>query len=360
MKQTELAQYLERTPSGWRNPLLTKEEAAVRASVVCAAMDEIGLNLEIKTFPAPTPYGVDIEVAYYDLPMSEYGQEKPDETGCATRTTCGSGYTWGDVFQLSKACIVGARLLPAEVWPMAFKEDLTTNRHYACIQELLWLGKFKQPEGVQHAAKPFCNCKKDVDWRFKCQSQVINLEVKYRPADWTKLVDGPRISPSRVEDFHDVRGKFPVKNADELNLLGVTSMAPLDASLEKACNDLLKEMPTLDGVLVWTHAPENGYTAIYSEQRGYVRLFFNEGDREDRMFYPAIFHQWEHSAHRRGKLAAEVNQELVERLERKKQGHSSQRKLAVPRLGELDYCALLRRGRFALSLIPFHRVRQSL
>lgn len=320
MKQTELAQYLERTPSGLRNPLLSKEEAAVRANVVCTAMDAIGLNLEVKTFPAPTPFGVDIEVAYYDLPKNEFGQEKPDRTGCATLTTHGTGFTWGDLFQLSKACMIGARLLPAEVWPMAFKKDLTTNRHYACIQELLWLGKFKNPEGIQHAAKPFSNCKKDIDWRFRCESQIINLEVKYRPSDWTKLVDGAAVSPSRVEDFHDVHGKFPVRNPGELNLLGVTSMAPLDGSLETACNDLLKEIPTLDGVLVWSHAPENGYTQIYSERRGYVRLFFNEGDHEDRMFYPVILHQWAHSAYRKGKLPGEVNREFEERLKRKYKG----------------------------------------
>jgi hypothetical protein len=314
MDETSVEHYLSRTPPGLKHPILSKEEAAVRAKVVCDDMKAIGLELEIKTHIATFGGGLEIEVAYYDLPRPDFGKSAPDPTsGSAAFTALGIGYTWGDLFQLSKACMNGRRLLSDKVWPLDFQEDLLNNRHYSCVQELLWLGRFKNALNVLHAAKPFPNSAKDVDWRFKSDGQVINLEVKYRPADWTKLVDGPAISPSRVDDFHDVFGKFPTKREDELNLLAVTSVAPLDDSIDVACRELLKEIPTLDGVFIWTHAPEHGYTRIISNQRGFVRLFFNEGDAEDRMFLPVILHQWALSAMRQGKMPGEVNQELEER-----------------------------------------------
>lgn len=101
-----------------------------------------------------------------------------------------------------------------------------------------------------HAA----GCKKRVDWRFKSCGQIINLEVKYRPRDWVRHVDGPDFNIVMPEYYYDVPAKFPTRLPGELNLVAVSCPAPIDRSLRERTEVFLRNHTTIDGVLIWSQA----------------------------------------------------------------------------------------------------------
>lgn len=304
-------------PHKFSHKTLTAEEAAIRAAVVLEDMAAVGFELRLSSFPVPLKNGTTIHVPIYECPESDFGKDgvhpKTGQPYHDTQTAGGSGLTHGDLIRLSKACMIGRKYLPGK-WPVEWKTDLHGNRHLPCIQELLWLARFKCPSNILHSVKVFRGSKKDVDWRFERQGQILNVEVKYRPADWTKFVDGAKFSPSRLCDFHDVAGKFPSKNPGELNVLAITTVAPIDDSLRTACEELMKITPALDAILIWSEHPGDGPTTmVFPEDAVFVDSFFNHGDEEDRRYIASIRYVLRNSEERRSLTTEEGIQWIVDK-----------------------------------------------
>ena len=178
------------------------------------------------------------------------------------------------------------------------------------------MARFKRPKDIVLEPRPFRDCMKGPDWRFKSDSQPINLEVKYRPGDWVRQVDGPQFSPARPHMFYEVSKKFPIRNDGELNLVAVTVIGPIDSTLLAATDKFLSDTPTVDAVFFWSESPGDGPdTAIRPPDSNFARSFFNEGDSEDRCYIGVIRHLWRNSEERRSVRAEEVP-ELVSRLAR--------------------------------------------
>lgn len=314
MDVNQIADILMRAPIGAQKPILEPDEARIRAHWVVTDMAEIGLSLKLNAFSVPVPPNVTgrpqdgrIWVPYYELPRSDFGKDQSvgDNAAADTLTAHGTGMTWGDLVRLSKVCKIGHTLL-GPVWPRKFKPRLLAE-HNACIHEILWLSRFKKPANIEIEPRPFPNCKKGPDWRFTSDSQPINLEVKFRPGDWVRHVDGAKFSPARAGLLYGVAAKFPIKNAGELNLVAVTVIGPIERSLIAATDEFLRNTPTVDAVFIWSEAPDDGPpTAIRPADNNFARHFFNEGDEEDRCHIGVVRHLWRKSEERRSIRPDEV------------------------------------------------------
>lgn len=292
MNEAEIADALIRAPFGAQKPILCADEARIRAKWLVEDMHAIGFEVRIKEFPVEFPAGPKISVPYYEIPNSDFGKEehcdgKPVHD---TNTAHGSGLNWADLVRLSRVCKIGRTLLPG-MWPLRFKKKLL-GEHNSCVQELLWLARFKRPKNIELEPRPFVGCRKGPDWRFKSDAQPINLEVKYRPGDWIRHVDGEPASPVRPNIFYDVADKFPTKNVGELNIVALTVIGSIGTSLVQATDKLLNDTPTVDAVFIWSESPGDGPdTAMRPIDSNFVRSFFNEGDKEERCYIGVIRHQ---------------------------------------------------------------------
>ncbi|RBP41429.1 hypothetical protein DES53_107261 [Roseimicrobium gellanilyticum] len=258
-------------------------------------MMAIGFDLRLHA----APFYKKLWIPYYELPTSDFGVESGEEGVADALTAHGIGLNWGDLVRLSKACKIGAMLLPGK-WPRKFRDELLGSQHNACIQQMLWLSRFKQPQDVEIEPRPFPGCKKRPDWRFRSSAQVINLEVKYRSGDWIRRVDGSKYSPARAGPFDDIAPKFPLRHEGELNLVGLTVLAPIDTALVREADAFLERTPTIDAVFLWSeHHGEEPESVMRPAGNGFPKLFYNDGDEEDRCHIGIIRHVWRKSEERR-------------------------------------------------------------
>jgi hypothetical protein len=120
--------------------------------------------------------------------------------------------------------------------------------------------------------------------------------------------DGPEFNIVMPSYYYDVPDKFPVKRADELNLVAISSPAPIDRSWRLRTENFLHENPTIDGVLVWAQASSSGYHPfeIQSVQKGLIETLFTYGDSEDAAHIGIVLHLWRNRDMRRAYRASEV------------------------------------------------------
>ena len=129
MDEAKIADALARAPFGAERPILSKDEACIRAKWIVEDMSKVGLPINIQAVPVSDT----IAVPYYEIPQSEFGKEQGGVGVHDTNTAHGSGLNWGDLVRLSKACKIGRTLIP-ELWPHEFKAKLL-GEHNSCIQE---------------------------------------------------------------------------------------------------------------------------------------------------------------------------------------------------------------------------------
>ena len=276
-----------------------------RARRLIEDMEAIGLDWPIRA----TPGNERIVISHYEIPGADFGR-LDDEDVPEVMKAHGSGLNWGSLIRLSKACEIGRRFFAAD-WPGRFKKKLLNPKdHLAFIEELLWLNLWHDVSDIVHEARPFeqLGCKKQIDWQFKSCGYLINLEIKYRPKDWMRHVDGPEFNIVMPEYYYDVPAKFPHKHPDALNLVGVSTPAPVDRSLCERTEIFLRSHPTVDGILIWSQSSKgNSPFEIHSLQhRELIRTFFTGGDLEDAAHIGIVRHLWRKRDERRAYRADEV------------------------------------------------------
>jgi hypothetical protein len=224
----------------------------------------------------------------------------------------GPGLNCGHLLRLSKACKI-ARTFLKKAWPGTFATRLRDpNDHLAVVEELLWLGYWHRVKNVQRSYKQSGASDKNVDWRFTCCDQIINLEVKYRRRDWVGIVDGPYFSRDFDSYFEDCQGKFGPQKDGELNVIGITTLAPPDAGLCRAIDRFLTNHPYADAIILWSfHAPGGDRPEIHSAKADLIRVLFTGGDAEDGLRISPIRHLWRKSEERRALRPAEIPEALV-------------------------------------------------
>jgi hypothetical protein len=301
---------------GTREPVLSADEAKARAQIVSEDMIKVRFDLQLEYWKVELPNHGPIGVPAYKLIGSQFDPNAPLGTPDVYKAA-GPGLNCGNLLRLSKACKLG-RVILKKAWPNSFATRLRDpNDHLAVVEELLWLGYWQPVTDVQRSFKQSAASKKNIDWRFSCCGQLINLEVKYRRRDWVGIVDGPHFSRDFDSYFEDCEGKFGPQKNGELNIIGVSTLAPPDDGLRRTIERFLKKHPEVDGIILWSfHAPSGAPPEIHSAKADLLKLLFTGGDSEDRLRASPIRHLWRKSEERRTLRPGEFPEELLEEARR--------------------------------------------
>jgi len=298
---------------GAREPVLGADEAEARALIVYEDMTKVRFDLQLEYWRVELPDYQSIGIPAYKLIGSQFDPDAPVDSPDVYKAA-GPGLNCGNLLRLSKACKVGRAIVKKE-WPNTFATRLRDpNDHLAVVEELLWLGYWQPVKDLRRSFKQSEESKKNIDWRFNCCSQVINLEVKYRRRDWVGIVDGPYFSRDFDSYFEDCEGKFGPQKDGELNIVGVSTLASPDDGLRRTIERFLKTHPYVDAIILWSfHAPNGESPEIHSRQADLIKLLFTGGDSEDRLRISPIRHLWRKSEERRALRPAELPAEIVQK-----------------------------------------------
>jgi hypothetical protein len=294
-------------------PILSETEAEARAAIIVEDMARIGCDWPIRSRPIDSH----MMLTYYDVPGTDFGRHN-DSAADEVYRASGIGLNWGSIIRLSKVCVLGRKFF-GEDWSVRFKGKLLNRKdHFSFIEEISWLGLWYALTDVTYEGSPFLaqGFGKKIDLVFTSCGQKVNLEVKFRPKDWMRHVDGPDFNIVMPSFFYDVPDKYPARNEGELNLVGLTVLAAVDRSLRERIQTLLKENPNIDGVVVWSNAPGDDKTPfeIHSANNlPLIRTMFSGGDLEDQAHLGLVTHLWRKRNERRAFRADEVP-ELLRRL----------------------------------------------
>ncbi len=301
LTQAQIREILGKCYPGMPETALSDEEADLRSQMVFDDMESVGFALVFDaSWPVPAPGDETIWIPSYRLPGAIYGPQA-DPDGTESRDAAGPLLSCGEFVRLSKACKLGRLYLTPEKWPSRFTTRLRDPKnHLAVLEEVLWLGRWHAPENVEMTYKQNPATGKDIDWRFTCCGQTINLEVKFRQRDWVGLVDGEHFSRDFDSYFRDVEGKFGPRANSELNIVGLTTISPPDRGLRECTRRFLDRHPEIDAIIFWSlHDPEGTRPEIHGRQADLIRTLLRSADREDEMLVAPIRHLWRKSDERR-------------------------------------------------------------
>lgn len=285
---------------------LPTSEANLRAAYLIEDAPKLGCDLRLYWMKSGLP--TERHWYFYQFGASSFGADLKGSWNSETQKAIGFGLNWGDLFTLAKVVKL-ARQLWGPGW--ATRKQFRNRQagfddHISMVEELWWLGQWHAPSDVQIEPCPFADCEKPVDWQFSSCTQVINLEVKYRPRDWIRLVDGDLYfdRPNFPNDyFDDVSKKFPRRNAGQFNLLALTLIAPTTREFRRGVSAFLEANPTLDGVVFWSlgenHLPKPQHQL--RKDAKVVEMLLKPIEPEDRFRNPIIIHPWMDREKRRAK-----------------------------------------------------------
>lgn len=290
-------------------PVLAAEDVEMRVAILIEDMGKMGCVWPVRARPVDE----NTVLSYYEVPGTDFGKLDSEDVD-EVQKAHGIGLNWGSLVRLSKVCLIGRKYFGPD-WPQRFRKKFLNGKdHFSFIEEMLWLNLWRGVANVEYEARPFLaqGCGKGIDLRFDSCGQKINLEVKYRPKDWMRHVDGRAHNIVMPGYFYDVPDKFPLRNEGELNLVGLTALAAIHRSLRERIQILLGQSPNIDGVIVWAHASQDNSPTfeIHSTKKDIIQTLFAGGDFEDLAHLGVITHLWRKRDERRAYRADEVPQLL--------------------------------------------------
>jgi hypothetical protein len=138
--------------------------------------------------------------------------------------------------------------------------------------------------------------------RWLRRDQIVNLEVKLRPKDWKRVVDGQMYSVFHESFFEGIAEKFFIKRESELNLVGMTLLAPLDRESSQAAEWFLAQNDMIDRPIYWStgmagQPPEQFHLKPHAR---HAKLLFRRKPEHDYRF-TLVLHPWMDREKRRAK-----------------------------------------------------------
>src|SRR5438132_6995731 len=121
------------------------------------------------------------------------------------------------------------------------------TKHLATVEELVWAGIWAAPFVV---TRPRSEQKKSYDWNIQFSDLRLNLECKFTPANWAKIIDG--------HDFELMKGSLAKKASAQLpnpaprnsiNVVAVTGISSIDDSFRRLCQNDLRECPNVGAIM---------------------------------------------------------------------------------------------------------------
>src|SRR5438445_3888368 len=210
---------------------------------------------------------------YYFVPGTGYGGHRPfPEDPLDPRFVSavdGIGLNFGSHLRLKRAVEVLLEL-PTEHQKEARDGLAAATKHLATVEELIWAGIWAVPVAV---SRPQSEEKKSYDWSIQFPDLRLNLECKFTPANWAKVVDG--------RDFELMKGSLARKASAQLpnpvpsgsiNVVAVTGISPIDDSFRRLCQDELRQYPNI-GVIMYGDVV--GQTSVFSLSRTLASQVYN-------------------------------------------------------------------------------------
>jgi hypothetical protein len=188
---------------------------------------------------------------HYFVPGTGYGghqpfPEDPLDPGFVSAID-GIGLNFGSHLRLKRSLEVLLEL-PTEHQKESRDGLDVATKHLATVEELIWAGIWNTPVAI---SKPPSKGKKSYDWNIQFSDVHFNLECKFTPANWAKVVDG--------RDFELMKGTLARKASaqlpdpvppDSINVVAITGISPIDDSFRRLCQNDLREYPNI-GVVVY-------------------------------------------------------------------------------------------------------------
>ena len=188
---------------------------------------------------------------YYFVPGTCHGghQPFPDDPldPCFVSAVDGVGLNFGSHLRLERAIEVLLELAPED--QKEPRDGLAVaTKHLATVEELIWAGIWTAPVAV---SRPGWEGKKSYDWNIQFSDLQLNLECKFTPANWAKVVDG--------RDFELMKGSLGKKASAQLpdpapaasiNVVAVTGISPIDDGFRRLCRNDLRAYPNI-GVIIY-------------------------------------------------------------------------------------------------------------
>lgn len=311
----QLEQVLVNAYPGASHPVLSRAVAVQRAQWLYSDLQAWRFDLRLTDQPIKFDGMQTMHVPKYRLADSPFNASKgPDDREKGEDHEMfhgeGSGLDCPDLLKLSRVSEIGHTILAHTNWPRTHAKRLRDPReHVPVIEEILWLGRWRNPVAVRLNAKLVLGSAKDVDCCFRSEGITINLEVKYRPRTWLAGVDGGFGVRDLSSLFDGVDGKFPVDLPQgTYNVVALTIVAPIDNLLRHHVAQFLAARHEVAAVVVWTdHAPNGRNHEFISRPDGPARLLecLFKSDEEERCRAGFIRHPMRNTAERREMTPAE-------------------------------------------------------
>lgn len=286
-------------------PFLDENKAAHRAKLVVEVATKLRLDWKIQGVPLTNGLWIPI----YEIPGSQFGKSDEDDVEECFRAH-GVGLNWGGLHRFARACEVGFRLFP-KTFPRSFTKKLrSASDHIATVEEICWLDAWHNPTEIVPEFS-FPNSSKSVDWRFNSCGLTINLEVKYRPRDWMRRVDGPEYNKVKQGYYRDTHQKFSESRSNEINLVALSSYCEPDYWWRKETESLINSEFNIHGVVMWCPSLSSrlGPFTVVAKNQKLVETLLNRKD-EDSQHLVLIRHLWRKSEERREARIDEMLQDI--------------------------------------------------
>jgi len=274
------------------------EESKRRAKNVLTDVEAVGIRPIINLLPIG-----DKLLPFYTFGRPEFSPENLEKDVPDTFKAAGFGLNWGNFHDLSHACELARKL-----WGKTGRKSSGTGSNLSMTTFPLLKNFGGSDCGTRHQR-----------WKTKCAlvktqkgpsiggsrlagGQVVNLEVKFRPKDWKRVVDGEWYSVFHKSCFDGIAEKFCAKQATELNLVGMTLLSPLDREAGEAAAKFLAENDTVDGVIYGsTGMGEKRPEQFHLKPRAaHAKLLFR-GMPEHNYRFTYILHPWKNREKRRAR-----------------------------------------------------------
>ncbi len=189
---------------------------------------------------------------YYFVPGSSYGghQERPDDPLDPTFVAAadGIGLNFGCPLRLEQA--IGVLLHLTKDDQSESRIGLATaTKHLSTVEELIWAGIWRQPFAITRPTHS--PGRKSHDWQIVFPEITINLECKFTPASWARLVDGNGFQLMAGALAKKASAQLPDLNPNSINVVAVTGIATADDGLRHLAWSDLSAYPRVQ-VIIYT------------------------------------------------------------------------------------------------------------
>lgn len=162
------------------------------------------------------------------------------------------------------------------------------QKHLAAVEELLWADVWKGGLTVARAIPPTSG--KWFDWSVSGSGLTLNVECKFRPSDWPRLVDGDDFQPITL--LNKAADQLPKQKGDALNIVAITGYAGAQPHFLALIEAELETYRHVDAVAYASLAGAISVHSLHQDVCKTVAACF-EARRADyfQLFYPIHHHR---------------------------------------------------------------------